>query len=343
MTKNVIFGTGPLGRSVMQELLRRGETVLMVNRSGQFDNAPKQVTVMAAGANQLAALKAAARGATTVYNCAVPAYTSQAWEQLLLPLWNNIMAVAAHNQAKLVIGDNLYSYDNVTGPIHEGLPYQSPARKGRARIAAVESMLKAHASGQVEVTFGRASNFFGPHASSQSHLGQSVFPRLLAGKPVQIIGSVDLPHTVSFIEDFGRALVVLANQPSAFGKAWHIPNAPTTTRRLILERAAVLAQERASTARAAVLAGKPLKIQALSRPLVRLLGVFIPPLREMPEMMYQTERPYLVDSSAFVKAFGDLHTPIDVALQKTLDWFTNNASNKQPIINQQPQIAREEY
>jgi nucleoside-diphosphate-sugar epimerase len=332
MTKNVIFGTGPLGLSVMRELLQRGETVLMVNRSGQLDSAPKQVTVMAAGADQLAALKAAARGATTVYNCAVPVYTSQAWEQLLLPLWNNIMAVAAHNQAKLVIGDNLYSYDCVSGLIHEGLPYQSPARKGRARIAAVESMLKAHASGQVEVVFGRASDFFGPHASTQSHLGQSVFPKLLAGKPVQIVGSVDLPHTVSFIEDFGRALVVLANQPSAFGKAWHIPNAPTTTRRLILERAAALA-------------GKPLKIQALSRPMVKLLGLFIAPLRQMPEMMYQTERPYLVDSSAFVKAFGDLHTPIDVALQKTLDWFASsaNTSSTQASSQQQRQTAREEY
>ena len=48
MTINhVVLGTGAIGRAVMEELVKRGESVRMVNRSGKMDEIPAEVEVIA--------------------------------------------------------------------------------------------------------------------------------------------------------------------------------------------------------------------------------------------------------------------------------------------------------
>lgn len=305
---HVVFGTGPLGRWVMEELVQRGQTVRMVNHSGKMADLPEGVEVVAAEVYALEQACAAARGAWVVYNCTAPVYSGAAWETDLPRLWGNILEAAATAGARLVIGDNLYMYDQAPGPIREDRPMDATTRKGRARAQVVGAMLQAHHEGRVPVTLGRGSDFFGPYATDQSHLGSWVFPALLEGKPVSLIGHIDLPHTLTYIEDFGKALVVLSQHEEAFGQAWHVPNAPTTTKRAVLEFAAKLA-------------GKPLKIQTLGGLALGAASLFVPVLREVREMLYQFERPYVVDSSKFVKAFGNLHTPMEEALRQTLEWY----------------------
>ncbi len=313
---HVIFGTGPLGRSVMNELVKRGKTVRMVNRTGNLTDAPKSVEVKAADVYDVAQARAATQGAVVVYNCAAPAYNAKVWETQLPKLWGNILGAAASAKANLVIGDNLYMYDNVAGPIHESLPHSATTRKGQARARVVEAMLKAHHDGQTQVTFGRGSDFFGPYAAEQSHLGSRVFPALLKGKAVSVIGNIDVPHTLTYIEDFGKALVILGEHDEAFGQAWHVPNSPTKTKREVLELAAHLAN-------------KPLKVNIMGSTMLRIGGLFVPAAREVPEMLYQFNQPYTVDSSKFVKAFGDTATPLEQALTQTIAWYANQLSPNQ--------------
>ncbi len=48
MTANhVVFGTGPIGRAIMDELVKGGETVRMVNHSGKMNEIPAGVEVVA--------------------------------------------------------------------------------------------------------------------------------------------------------------------------------------------------------------------------------------------------------------------------------------------------------
>jgi nucleoside-diphosphate-sugar epimerase len=314
---HVVFGTGPLGRSVMWELLKRGKKVRMVNRSGRMTDLPVGVEVVAANVYDPAQSRAAADGAVVVYNCVAPAYSGAAWETDLPRMWRNILEAAKETGARLVIGDNLYMYDQAAGPIREDRPMCATTRKGRARAKAVEAMLQAHREGRVRVTFGRGSDFFGPYATDQSHLGSRVFPALLEGQPVSLIGDIDLPHTLTYIEDFGKALVILGQRDEAFGQVWHVPNAPTQTKREVLELAAKLA-------------AKPLKIQTLRGFALGAASLFVPVLREVREMLYQFERPYLVDSSKFVQAFGDFHTPMEEALRRTLGWYGQLTSRAKP-------------
>ncbi len=314
---HVIFGTGPLGRSVMNELLSRGKQVRMVNRSGKMQDVPKNVDVQAADAYNLEQARAAAKGASIIYNCAAPSYSAKVWETDLPKLWGNILEAAISTKAKLVIGDNLYMYDQAAGAIQENRPHQVTTRKGQARSKVAEAMLKAHREGKVQVTFGRGSDFFGPYATGQSQLGSRVFPALLQGKSVSMIGNIDVPHTLTYIEDFGKALVILGEHDEAFGQVWHVPNAPTKTKREVLELAARLAN-------------KPLKVSIMGPMMLRLAGLFVPVVREVPEMLYQYNQPYTVDSSKFVKAFGDSATPLEQALTQTIAWYTQQAQSNQP-------------
>ena len=55
--------------------------------------------------------------------------------------------------------------------------------------------------------------------------------------------------------------------------------------------------------------------------MLRLGGLFIPEAREMVEMTYEFDRPFIVDSSKFVNAFGDVSTPLREAIRATVDWY----------------------
>lgn len=131
---------------------------------------------------------------------------------------------------------------------------------------------------------------------------------MLAGKKVSALGNPDLPHTYSFIEDFGRGLVLLGSREEAFGQAWHIPNAPTLTTREMLT---FFFEE----------AGLPPKIGMVPDLAVKFIGLFNPILREVGEMLYEFNEPFVVDHSKFERAFGSIATPHREAVRKTLEWF----------------------
>jgi hypothetical protein len=59
-------------------------------------------------------------------------------------------------------------------------------------------------------------------------------------------------------------------------------------------------------------------IQALGKTGVRILGLFIPVLREVIEMMYQYENDYIFDSSKASKFLNEQATSYRVGLSETL-------------------------
>lgn len=301
---HVIFGTGPVGLATATALLKRNHHVRLVNRSGKA-NAPEGAEVIAADALNADRARDAVRGASVVYGCAQPAYTR--WPEDFPPLQRAILDATADAGAKLVLADNLYMYGEVNGPIHEDLPYTATTRKGRTRAAMAQEVLAAHQQGRVRIAIGRASDFYGPFVTD-SALGERVFGPLVAGKAAQLVGDIDQPHTYSFISDFGEALAILGERDEANGQAWHVPNAPTRSTREVVTKAFELAN-------------KAPKMSAMGRVMMRLGGVFIPAARETVEMMYEFEKPFVVDDGKFRRAFGDLSTPVDEALEQTLNWY----------------------
>ena len=134
--------------------------------------------------------KAACEGATVVYHCVNPPYAK--WPDLHPPLMNAIIEGAAAAGARLVFGDNLYAYGPVDGPLTEDLPYQAKGPNGRVRAQIAETLLRAHATGRIRATIGRASDFFGPYAH-QSTVGDRVLPGRPQGRRLRCWGIPTFP------------------------------------------------------------------------------------------------------------------------------------------------------
>lgn len=308
MSQNhLIFGAGPLAQSVMRALLKRGKTVKMVNRSGKRPaDVPAQVEFLAGDAYNPEFTRQAAQGMNVIYQCAQPAY--HRWVQDFPALQSSILQAAAASKAKLIVGENLYKYGDTKGqPIHEGLPNAAHTRKGKVRAQMSETLLEAHRAGKVRVVIARGSDFYGPAVLS-STLGERAIKPLLLGKPAEVVGALDLPHTYTYISDFGEALVILGERDEALGQIWHVPNAPTLTQR---ELVSLFFKE----------AGLPPRFSVMGKFMMSLGGLFIPEARESLEMMYQFTQPFHVDASKFIRAFGDIATPHEQAVKETLDWY----------------------
>ena len=220
---HVVFGTGPIGRATAEELLRRGKTVRMVNRSGKMDEKPAGVELIATDLYDPANVREVTEGAAVVYQCAQPEYTE--WTEKFPLLQAAIIEGLTGSDTKLVLVENLYMYGETNGePMTENLPHNAHTRKGKVRSAISKAAFAAHEAGKVCVTAARGSDFFGPWGYNTSVMGARTFYPMLEGKAASLIGNIDVPHTHTYIPDFGKAMVILGENRRADGKAWHVPN-----------------------------------------------------------------------------------------------------------------------
>jgi nucleoside-diphosphate-sugar epimerase len=303
---HVVFGTGAVGMSVMDELIRRGpRRVRMVNRSGRA-RVPDGVEVVGGDATDEAFAREASEGASVVYFALNPPYDK--WPELFPPLQAGVIEGAASAGAKLVAMENLYMYGPTGGrPLTEDLPYAPNTRKGSVRAIMSEELMEAHTSGRVRVAIGRASDSFGPRVLV-SAAGEQVFGRAVDGKSAQLAGDPDQPHTYTYAPDVGRGLVILGEREEALGQAWHLPSPETLTTREFVE---MIFEE----------VGKPARVQAAPKILLRAIGLFNPGIRETIEMLYEFEEPFVVDDSKFEEAFGEQATPLRESIRGTVRWY----------------------
>lgn len=304
---NVIFGTGPLAQAAMRALIKRGKNIKMVNRSGKRPaEISPNVEIVGGDAYSIDFTRAVTAGTAAVYQCAQPEYHE--WVTKFPPLQAAILEGAATNGAKLIVGENLYMYGDTHGqPMHENLPYTARTRKGKVRGEMAEALLEAHRLGKVRVSMARGSDFYGPGVLG-SALGERTIVPLLQGKPAEVTGTLDLPHAYTYISDFGEALAVLGERDEALGQAWHVPNPPTLTQRELVTLFFKAA-------------GLEPKFSVMGKLMLMLGGLFIPAAREMVEMAYEFEQPFLVETSKFVQAFGNLATPHEIAINETIIWY----------------------
>jgi len=307
---HVIFGTGPLGKWTARELVKLGKTVRMVNRSGKASGLPAGVEVTAGDAYDVTQNTQLSKGATTVYQCAQPAYFE--WAEKFPRFQAAILDAAAKNSAKLVVGDNLYMYGDTHGlPIREDLPYQAHTKKGKVRGEMANAVLEAHRSGKVRAAIGRASNFFGPDDHTVTDLA---FRPAVEGKTINLLGRTDLPHSFSYVPDFGKLLATLGTREDALGQIWFTPSpAATTQKELVKLMEAEL--------------GRPVKVLAAGKTMLSFLGLFNPMMRETVEMMYEWTGPFVVDTSKAEKAFGWKGTPLAQAVRETIQWCQNSTKD----------------
>jgi nucleoside-diphosphate-sugar epimerase len=108
---------------------------------------------------------------------------------------------------------------------------------------------------------------------------------------MELCGDADQPHSYSFADDVAAGLVALATSDAT--GIWHLPTLPAMTTRELAAR----------------LVPNP-KMTRLSPLMLRTIGIFQPFMKELIEMGYQWEKPFVLDDSKFRARFGIDPTPL---------------------------------
>ena len=127
------------------------------------------------------------------------------------------------------------------------------------------------------------------------------------GKKANWLGPVNFRHSFTYTPDAGKAAALLGNTSDAYNQVWHLPTAPDPlTGKEWIESIA-----------------KELNVQpgflTVSKFMARMIGLFVPIMRETVEMMYQYDRDYVFDSSKIEKRFGVIPTPYREGIKNIID------------------------
>ncbi|MQS17738.1 NAD-dependent epimerase/dehydratase family protein [Streptomyces kaniharaensis] len=305
MSSHLVVGYGPAGAATARLLAEQGHEVRVVTRSGR---APEPgIEHLALDAAVPERLTEAARGATAIHGCAAPPL--HRWATAWPPLASSLFAAAEATGAVLVLLGNLYGYGPVDGPLTEDLPLAATGTKGRVRAAIWEQARALHEAGRIRVVEVRACDFFGPGVTDGGHLAARVVPRILAGRSVSVLGDPDAPHSWTYLPDVAGALVETAADERAWGRAWHVPTAPARSVRQMVDGLAAEAKT------------GPITVRRLPPAVLGLAGLFSPLLRELREVRYQFDRPFVLDASAYEAAFTLRATPVEEQFRATVEWW----------------------
>lgn len=303
-----VVGYGPIGREVTRLLLARGYRVRVIQRSPP-DELPEGASFSKADAMDPEQLAGGIKGATTIVFALGLPYSGKVWADGWPRAMGAILAACERVGARIVYADNLYLYGPQAQPLRETFPPVEYGLKPTARSAATNLWLEAFAEGRVKTAAVRAPDFFGPGVEN-SILGASTLGRLAQGKSAQVLISADYPHDIVHISDFARAIVSLVEAPDdAFGQAWHVPTPPTKTLR---EAIAIAADA----------IGVPAKISVVPGWLAKIIGIFVPKVREAMELHYLIDRPYFVDSTKFRERFWSNVDPLEKSIADTARTYT---------------------
>ena len=137
-------------------------------------------------------------------------------------------------------------------------------------------------------------------------LTETVLKPLSQAKTANWLLNDQYKHSFTYTIDAGKATALLGNTPSAFGETWHLPTAkdPLTGKQWI----ELIAGEM----------GVRPKYRTVNKIMVRLIGLFVPAMRETLEMLYQYDKDYVFNSDKFEQRFSFKPTPYDEGVKQII-------------------------
>jgi nucleoside-diphosphate-sugar epimerase len=301
----VVFGNGAVGSLVTKALLARGDAVRIAQRNCPSPM-PEGATFVACDILDPAAVHRALAGASQAVLSVGFTYDSRLWREVWPRTMTNIVEGCAATGARVVFIDNLYQLGPQRLPRTEAMPLTTMGRKPAILSEVTRIWMKA--SDRVRVAALRCTDFYGPGVSV-SHLGDNAFGAFARGKPALLLAPPDTPHDFAYVPDIARAAVTLLDAPDdAFGQVWNAPCAPTRTPREILQLGADAV-------------GIRLRVRAVPLWTLPVLGLFTRFLKEVADVRFTWDRPYVIDSSKFTRRFWSDVTPFETGAPATARSF----------------------
>ncbi|GAB4589545.1 NAD-dependent epimerase/dehydratase family protein [Nocardia sp. IFM 10818] len=297
MSLHIVIGAGPVGTAAARLLADRGERVRLLTRRGAGPEHPA-IELIAADATDAPTLIGHADGATALYQCAGMPYKN--WATDFPPLAAACVTAAEKTGAVLATVGNLYGYGEFDGPVDESHPLRPNSVKGRVRAEMWNSALAAHRAGRIRTVEVRGSDYLG--AGANSTFTAMALPALLAGKTAMVPADPDAAHSWTAIDDVARTLVAAAADDTAWGRPWHVPTPPPMSMRALAELVASVA------------GAPPARVSRMPYALLWVAGLFNADAKEIRELRYQFDRPFVLDSTAATAHFGIEPTPTEQAV-----------------------------
>ena len=302
--QTILGANGVIGNELSKLLPQYTTEIRQVSRNPKKVNASDE-TVHADLLNYQQTEKAVS-GSDVVYLLAGLKYDTKTWQDQWPKVMRNSIDSCKKHNSKLVFFDNVYAYGQTNGPMTEETPYNPISKKGEVRARIATMLLDEIKQGNIQGMIVRSADFYGPGALlSLTH--STVTSRLKAGKSPQWIGDPRTVHSFTYTPDAGKTVAVLGNSAVAFNQTWHA----LTSKKIIT------GEDYVRIACEAI--GKPYKgITSMPKFGVRILGLFVPVLREFVEMMYQFENDYIFESSKAEKFMGTTATSYEEGIAATM-------------------------
>jgi nucleoside-diphosphate-sugar epimerase len=303
-TVHVVTGAGPVGSTVAVQLAGAGHQVRLLTRSGSGPVHPlidrRRVDV-----SRPEVLAEAFDGAVAVHHCIHgSAYDARVWRAELPQAEAAVLAAAGRVGAVVVFPESLYSYGPVDGPLTEDVPRTATTGKLGVRT---ELLAQREASATPTVSVA-ASDFYGPVVRN-AHAGERLVPTVLAGRTMRVLGSLDQPHSFTYVPDLAAAMIEAAARPELWSSFLHAPTAAPVTQRRLVELVAEAG-------------GVPVpRMSAIPPWVLRASGMVSREMRELAETAYMFTAPFMLDSSASEQRLGLSPTPVEAGLAATVAWW----------------------
>jgi nucleoside-diphosphate-sugar epimerase len=306
----ILGAGGSIGNQLGKLLAARNQPFRLVGRIPR--STPGATELIAADIADTDQAVRAVAGSSVVYLLVGLKYDRKVWQELWPRIMSNAIEACKRAGAKLVFFDNVYMYGKVSGAMTEETPFNPRSKKGEIRARIATALIHEWKAGSLTGMIARAADFYGPDTRNGVP-NLLVFEPLSRKKIASWLVNDSVPHSFTYTPDAAQSLVQLTERATAWNQTWHVPTSP-----------------RPLTGREFVaLAGKEFGIapkhRVLTRPMLRLAGWFNPVVAESYEMLYQSDSPYLFDSSKFAREFGFAGTPYPEGIRSTAASYKRGA------------------
>ena len=287
--QTILGAGGAIGVELAKALPQYTKQIRLVGRNPKSVNTTDEL-FKADLTNRDQVMKAV-EGSEVVYLTVGIDYNTKLWQDTWPKIMRTVIDACKKHHAKLVFFDNIYMYDPESIPfMTEENPIQPSSKKGKVRAEIAQMVLDEIKNGSLTALIARSADFYGL-GTDKSVLQETVFKNLKAGKAANLLITDKKMHNYTFTKDAGIATAMLGNTTDAFNQVWHLPSSEALTGKQWVE---LFAKE----------LGVQPKIMTAPKFMVAILGLFMPIMKEIYEMLYQYDRDYVFDSSKFQKRFN---------------------------------------
>ena len=286
--QTILGSGGAVGTELARALTHYTKQIRLVSRNPKKVNPDDEL--FPADLTNTGAIEKAIEGSEIVYVTIAFEYSAKVWKEKWPPFMKSVIEGCKKTGAKLVFFDNMYMYDpDYLSDMTEETPIRPTSKKGLVRKQVAEMIMNEVEAGRLAALIARAPDFIAP---KNSVLVINVYENLVKGKKAVWVSSFDKIHNFIHFADAGKATAMLGNTPDAYNQVWHLPS---ISEKLTAKQWVDLFADKMNVkARTSIL---PVWMMPI-------LGIFIPILKEFPEMAYQFDRDYFFNSRKFEQRFN---------------------------------------